>query len=83
MESFPQTVFVILTVLFGMAFGVSWFVRPGRKFFPPFRDQSIADANIILLVKLVEDPDDEQSAEQRRFRPVPEEVEDMEDVLAI
>jgi hypothetical protein len=30
-ESFPQAVFVILTVMFGMAFGVSWFVRPGRK----------------------------------------------------
>lgn len=34
-------------------------------------------------VKLVEDPDDESSAYQTRFRPVPEEVEDMEDVLAI
>ncbi|TID14556.1 tetracycline-efflux transporter-like protein [Venturia nashicola] len=58
-ESFPQTVFVILTAMFGMAFGVSWFVKPG--------------------LKLVEDPDDESSY-QRRFRPVPEEVED---VLAI
>jgi len=28
-RSFPQTVFVVLTVMFGCAFGVSWFVRPG------------------------------------------------------
>ncbi|QDS74860.1 hypothetical protein FKW77_003224 [Venturia effusa] len=63
-ESFSQTVFVILTVLFGLAFAVSWFVRPG--------------------IKLVEDPDDESSANQRRrFCSVPQDVEDIEDVLAI
>lgn len=39
---------------------------------------------IISLVALVEDPEDENSSyHRRRFRPVPEEVEDIEDILAI
>lgn len=36
-RTFPQLVFVILTVLFGLAWGVSWFVKPGGKSLPhPF-----------------------------------------------
>lgn len=27
---FPQAYFFILTIMFGVAFGVSWFIRPGR-----------------------------------------------------
>lgn len=50
---FTQTVFVCLTSVFAVAFVVSWFVKPGSKYFPETfrysRSCMCADRNIVYL----------------------------------